>query len=162
VNLTTNAVQHRNRFSFGSLDVTNLPILRSVRFVSGFGFPFPANGVGKSLPFPSAASSPVKKNKWKKTVKAVVVRGKDKDVSSIESVDKDVKNVDLAKTGLSEEIKSDIKDSKINDVKKKMKKPSTKKDTKASAATDSSKADGEEVSRKSSSKGKKTNGKVSN
>jgi hypothetical protein len=159
--------------------------LNSVRSVSGFGLPFPANGgVGRSLRFSSTAPEK-KKSKRKKTVNAVAVRGKDKkDVSSGESVDKNVKNADKQeiKSGLSEEIKSDKQDSKINSVKKTKKKPSPskkkdvktsaatesskKKDVKTSAATDStdsSKAVGEEVSKKPSSKRKKkTNVKVSN
>jgi hypothetical protein len=131
--------------------------LNSVRSVRGSCLPFPANdGVGRSLRFSSTA--PEKKNKRKKTVKAVAVRGKYKNV----------KNAELEKSGLSEEIKSDKQDSKINSVKKTKKKPSPskKKDVKTSAATDStdsSKAVGEEVSKKPSSKRKKkTNVKVSN
>ncbi|KAK2399152.1 DNA topoisomerase, type IA, core [Trifolium repens] len=164
VNLTTNAVQHRNRLSFRSFGVTtNFTTLNSVRSVRGSCLPFPANdGVGRSLRFSSTA--PEKKNKRKKTVKAVAVRGKDKNV----------KNAELEKSGLSEEIKSDKQDSKINSVKKTKKKPSPskkkdvktsaatesskKKDVKTSAATDStdsSKAAGEEVSKKPSSKRKK-------
>jgi hypothetical protein len=148
--------------------------LNSVRSVSGFGLPFPANGgVGRSLRFSSTAPEK-KKSKRKKTVKAVAVRGKDKkDASSGESVDKNVKNADKQeiKSGLSEEIKSDKQDSKINSAKKtkKKKKPSSskKKDVKTSAATDStdsSKAVGEEISKKPSSRGKKkkTDVKVSN
>ncbi|GAU15221.1 hypothetical protein TSUD_09580 [Trifolium subterraneum] len=164
VNLTTNAVQHRNRFLFRSFGVTtNFNSLKSVTSVSGFGLPFTANGGdGRSLRFSSVA--PEKKNKRKKTVKAVAVSGMDKkDVSSSESVDKNVKNVVLEESGLSEEIKSDKQDSKINGVKKTKKKPSKKKDVKTSAAidsADSSKAVGEEVSKKPSSRGKKeTNAK---
>ncbi|XP_045815651.1 DNA topoisomerase 1-like isoform X7 [Trifolium pratense] len=159
VNLTTNAVQHRNCFSFRSFSVTNFNTLKSVTSISGFGLPFRVNGVGRSLRYLSAV--PEKKSKWKKPVKAVAVRGKDKkDASSGESVDKNVKNVELEKSSLSEEIKSDKQDSKINNVKKTKKKkpPSKKKDVKTSAATDStdsSKAVGEEVSKKSPSKGKK-------
>lgn len=135
----------------------------TVTSVNGFGSPF--NGVGRSSPFSSTATE--KKNKRKKTVKAVAVRGKDKDVKSSEPVVKDdVKNVDLGKTGLSEEIKSDEKDLKVNAVKKKKKPARSKKkdDVKISpAVTDSVEVVGEvEVSKKSSSKGKKTNSKVSN
>lgn len=135
----------------------------NVTSVNGFGSPF--NGVGRISPFSSTATE--KKNKRKKTVKAVAVRGKDKDVKSSESVVKDdVKNVDLGKTGLSEEIKSDEKDLKVNAVKKKKKKPvrsKKKDDVKISpAVTDSVEVVGEvEVSKKSASKGKKTNSKVS-
>ncbi|XP_045811312.1 DNA topoisomerase 1 [Trifolium pratense] len=160
VNLTTNAVQHRNRFSFRSVGVTtNFNTLKYVTSVSGFSLPFWENGVGRSLRFSSTA--PEKKSKRKKTVKAVAVGGKDnKDFSSSESVDKNVKNVEVEKNGLSEVSKSDKKDSKINGVKKTTKKkpPSKKKDVKISAATDSadsSKAVGEEVSKKPPSKGKK-------
>ncbi|GAU15218.1 hypothetical protein TSUD_09560 [Trifolium subterraneum] len=163
VNLTTNAVQHRNRFLFRSFGVTtNFNTLKSVTSVSGFGSPSPANGgVGRSLLFSSVA--PEKKNKRKKTVKAVAVSGKDKkDISSSESVDK---NVVLEKSGLSEEIKSDKQDSKINGVKKTKKKPSKKKDVKTSAGTDSADSSktvvSEEVSKKPFSRGKKTNAKES-
>ncbi|CAJ2671754.1 unnamed protein product [Trifolium pratense] len=155
VNLTINAVQHRNRFSFCSFGVTNFNTLKSVTSVSGFGLPFRVNGIGRSSRFLFAV--PEKKSKRKKSVKAVAVRGKDKkDASSSESVDK---NVESEKSSLSEEIKSDKQDSKINNVKKTKKKPpSKKKDVKTSAAIDSidpSKAVGEEVSKKSPSKGKK-------
>lgn len=162
VNVTNFAVHRRNRFPIRSFsvinNVTNFTNLKSVNVTS-------VNGVGRISPFSSTATE--KKNKRKKTVKAVAVRGKDKDVKSSESVVKDdVKNVDLGKTGLSEEIKSDEKDLKVNAVKKKKKKPvrsKKKDDVKISpAVTDSVEVVGEvDVSKKSASKGKKANSKES-
>lgn len=130
--------------------------MKSVTSVHGVSIPFPANGVGRSSSFSSAAAP--EKNKRKKTVKAVAVREKPA-ASSSKPAPEEIENVDLGKTGLSEESKSDKQDSKITAAKKKKKKPvqSRKKD-----ATDLSQVVAEEVSRKSSSKGKKTNLKVSN
>lgn len=175
MNVTNNSVQRRNRFPLRSFAVSNFTTLKSVTSVSGFSFQFPENGVGRSFPFSSVAPE---KSKRKIIVKAVAVRGKDTDkvvsskkpgkdkdkgVSSKKPAAKEVNNVDLGKTGLSQESKSDKQDSKINASKTK-KKPvqSKKKDVKTSAATDSSKVVAKEVSRKSSSKGKKTILKVSN
>lgn len=136
--------------------------MNSVTSVNGFCIPFSANGVGRSSSssFSSAAASD--KNKLKKTVKAAVaVRDNPVDSSSKPAAE-EIENVDLGKTGVSEESKSDKQDSKVNASKKKKKKPlQSKKDIKVSAAIDSSQVVAEEVSRKSSSKGKKTNVKVS-
>ncbi|CAK8570115.1 unnamed protein product [Lathyrus sativus] len=156
VNVTYNSVQRRNRFSFRSFSVSNFTTLKSVTPVSGFSFQFPANGVERSLPFSSVAPE---KSKRKIIVKAVAVRGKDKDkgVSSKKPAAKEVNNVDLGKTGLSQESKSDKQDSKIIAAKKKKPVQSKKKDGKTSAATLSSQVVAKEVSRKASSKGKKTN-----
>jgi hypothetical protein len=170
VNVTNIAVHRRNRFPIRSFsvinNVTNFTNLKSVNVTSVNSFGSPFNGVGRSSPFSSTATE--KKNKRKKTVKAVAVRGKDKDVKSSEPVVKDdVKNVDLGKTDLSEEIKSDEKDLKVNAVKKKKKKKPVrskkKDDVKISpAVSDSVEVVGKvEVSKKPSSKGKKTNSKVS-
>ncbi|CAI8605799.1 unnamed protein product, partial [Vicia faba] len=162
VNVTNNPVQRRNRFPFRSFGVSNFTTLKSVTSVSGFGFQFPGNGVGRSLLISSVATEKSKRKKVV-TVKAVAVRGKDKDkaVSSKKAVAKEIENVDLGKTGLSEESKSDKQDLKINAAKKKKLVQSKKKDVKASAATNSSQVVVEKVSRKSSSKGKKTNLKES-
>ncbi|XP_058724770.1 uncharacterized protein LOC131596200 isoform X2 [Vicia villosa] len=190
VNVTNIAVQRRNCFPFRSPGVSNFTNLKSVTSVSGFTFPFPANGVGRSLSFSSVAPEKSKRKKIV-TVKAVTVRGKDKVVSSKKSVapeeskrkktvtvnaaavrgkDKDkvvsskkpavkeVNNVDLGESSLSEESKSDKQDLKIKAAKKK-KKPLQSKKT--SAATNSSEVVTKEVSRKASSKGKKTNLKES-
>ncbi|CAK8570116.1 unnamed protein product [Lathyrus sativus] len=156
VNLSNSAAaQSRNRIPFRYFGVINSAnILKSVTFVNGFSIPFPVNAVGRSLSFSSAAAP--KKNKRKKAVKAAVVR--DEPVaSSSKPAAEEVENVDLGKSGLSPESKSDKQDSKINAAKKKKKPlPSKKKD-----ATDLSQVVAEEVSGKSSSKGKKTNLKES-
>lgn len=153
VNLSNSAAAaSRNCFPIRYLGVfDNATKLKSVTSVHGVSIPFPANGVGRSSSFSSAAAP--EKNKRKKTVKSVAVREKPA-ASSSEPAPEEIENVDLGKTGLSEE-----SNSKITAAKKKKKKPvqSKKKD-----ATDLSQVVAEEVSRKSSSKGKKTNLKVSN
>ncbi|KAI5394002.1 hypothetical protein KIW84_060919 [Lathyrus oleraceus] len=152
VNLSNSAAAaSRNCFPIRYLGVfDNATKLKSVTSVHGVSIPFPANGVGRSSSFSSAAAP--EKNKRKKTVKSVAVREKPA-ASSSEPAPEEIENVDLGKTGLSEE-----SNSKITAAKKKKKKPvqSKKKD-----ATDLSQVVAEEVSRKSSSKGKKTNLKES-
>ncbi|KAJ1425718.1 TOPRIM domain [Sesbania bispinosa] len=150
-----NSVQFQKRLPFRSFGAishgSSFAITKSVKSVNGFGFPFPGNGIGRSLLFSSRAAD----TKQKKKTKALAVRTKDKDVSSSECVPEGVNNVASGKS-LGEGAASDKQDTEV--AAKKKKKPSSsrsKKDSKASVSNSSEEVAGEEVSRKSSPKGKK-------